>query len=135
MGEQLLIVVEKESGIPIYRQIVDQVRFQVDSGILRPGDQLPSTRSLSQELGVNPMTVSKSFGLLEEEGLVSRRPGLQLVIAERTADDEKRGREAQLTALLEPVATAARQLGIGTEHAVLILREVMARTTQEEEQR
>ncbi|CAN5828723.1 GntR family transcriptional regulator [soil metagenome] len=132
----MLIVVEKESGIPIYRQIVDQIRFQVDSGLLCPGDQLPSTRALSQELGVNPMTVSKSFGLLEGEGLVVRRPGLQLVIAERSADDEQRGREAQLTALLEPVATAARQLGIGTEHAVLILREVMARpTTQEAKQK
>ncbi len=132
----MLIVVEKESGLPIYRQIVDQIRFQVDSGLLCAGEELPSTRALSQELGVNPMTVSKSFGLLEEEGLVVRRPGLQLVIAERSADDEQRGREAQLTALLEPVATAARQLGIGTEHAVLILREVMARpTTQEEKQK
>jgi GntR family transcriptional regulator len=129
----MLIVVEKESGLPIYRQIVDQIRFQVDSGLLCAGEELPSTRALSQELGVNPMTVSKSFGLLEEEGLLVRRPGLQLVIAERSADDEQRGREAQLTALLEPVATAARQLGIGTEHAVLILREVMARPTTEEE--
>jgi len=130
----MLIVIEKESGIPIYRQIVDQIRFQVASGLLRPGEQLPSTRVLSQELGVNPMTISKSFGLLEEEGLVVRRPGLQLEVAERSVDDEMRGREAQLAALLEPVATAARQLGIGTEHAVLVLREVMARTTHDVEE-
>jgi GntR family transcriptional regulator len=130
----MLIVIEKESGIPIYRQIVDQIRFQVASGLLRPGEQLPSTRGLSQELGVNPMTISKSFGLLEEEGLVVRRPGLQLEVAEQSVDDEKRGREAQLVALLEPVATAARQLGIGTEHAVLVLREVMARQTHDGEE-
>jgi len=128
----MLILIESQSGVPIYRQIVEQIRFQIASGLLRPGDELPSTRTLSQELGVNPMTISKSYGLLEEEGLVVRRPGLPLLISERSTDDELRAREAQLAGLFEPVVTAARQLGIGTEHAVLILREVMTQPTREE---
>jgi GntR family transcriptional regulator len=118
----VLIVIDSHSGVPVYRQIVDQVRFQVASGLLRPGDELPSTRALSQELGVNPMTVSKSWGLLEEEGVLTRRPGLPLVVSERSACESQRARESQLVELLEPVAVAARQLGMGTAEALEVFR-------------
>jgi GntR family transcriptional regulator len=118
----VLIVIDSHSGVPVYRQIVDQVRFQVASGLLRPGDELPSTRALSQELGVNPMTVSKSWGLLEEEGVLTRRPGLPLVVSERSARESQRARESQLVELLEPVAVAARQLGMGPAEALEVFR-------------
>ena len=65
----MILVVDPHSGFPVYRQIVDQVRLQVSSGALAPGDELPSTRSLSTQLGVNPMTISKAYALLEGEGL------------------------------------------------------------------
>jgi GntR family transcriptional regulator len=118
----VLIVIDSHSGVPVYRQIVDQVRFQVASGLLRPGDELPSTRALSQELGVNPMTVSKSWGLLEEEGVLTRRPGLPLVVSERSACESQRARESQLVDLLAPVTVAARQLGMGPAEALEVFR-------------
>jgi GntR family transcriptional regulator len=121
----MLIVIDNHSGTPVYRQIVDQVRFLVASGLLAPGDELPSTRSLSQELGVNPMTVSKSYGLLEDEGLLTRRPGLSLIVSTRSPGTEQHEREAQLSGLLEPVAVAARQLGIDDEQAAKIFRRVL----------
>ena len=71
------------SSEPIYRQLVAQVRRCVAGGQLRAGDELPSVRDLAQALAVNPMTVSKAFGLLEAEGLVTRRRGLAMVIAEQ----------------------------------------------------
>ena len=49
------------NGIPVFRQIIDQVKFHVVSGLLAPGDELPSTRALSGQLGLNPMTVSKAY--------------------------------------------------------------------------
>jgi GntR family transcriptional regulator len=121
----MLIVIDNHSGTPVYRQIVEQVRFMVASGLLAPGDELPSTRSLSQELGVNPMTVSKSYGLLEDEGLLTRRPGLSLIVSTRSPGTEQHEREAQLSGLLEPVAVAARQLGIDDEQAAKIFRRVL----------
>jgi len=122
----VLIVIDSHSGVPVYRQIVDQVRFQVASGLLRPGEELPSTRALSQELGVNPMTVSKSYGLLEEEGVLTHRPGLPLVVSERSAGESRRARESQLVELLEPVAIAARQLGMGQAEALEVFRCLLA---------
>lgn len=129
----MLFIIENDSGIPIYRQIVDQVRFQIASRLLLTGEELPSTRTLSQELGVNPMTVSKSYRLLEEEGWLTRRPGLPLVVAERSEDEVQRERTMELTNLLKPVALAARQLGIETEEAVDVFRRVLVNSPVEKE--
>jgi len=131
----LLIVLDSQSGMPVYRQIIEQVRFQVAAGLLEPGTELPSTRSLSQELGVNPMTVSKAYGLLEEAGLVVRRPGLPLVVAERPASAEVEARTAQLAALLEPVAVAARQLGVDNDTALGLFRRLLKEIARHEETR
>lgn len=129
-----MIVVDGNSGVPVYRQIVDQVRFQVAAGLLSSGAELPSTRGLSQELGVNPMTVSKAYGLLEEEGVLTRRPGLPLVVSERSAAAARVERASQLEALVEPVAVATRQLGVEDHEAVEIFRRALAKLPAEEKQ-
>jgi GntR family transcriptional regulator len=79
------------------------------------------------------MTVSKSYGLLEEEGLLTRRPGLPLVVSDRSPGEERVQREAQLAGLLEPVAVAVRQLGIEEERAAEIFRQLLERATTTEE--
>jgi GntR family transcriptional regulator len=122
----VLIVIDADSGVPVYRQLMDQVRFQVASGLLAAGDELPSTRVLSQELGINPMTVSKAYALLEEEGLVERRAGLPLVVSQRGARAAVRQKEAQLRVLLEPAAVAARQLGFTSREALSVFRAALA---------
>jgi GntR family transcriptional regulator len=129
----LLIVVDENSGVPVYRQIIDQARFQVSAWLVAAGSELPSTRALSQELGVNPMTVSKAYGLLEEEGLVVRRPGLPLVVAERTMTEAGEAKTAQLRSLLEPLAVAVRQLGIDDEQALEQFRRVLSEAVRPEE--
>lgn len=131
----MLIVVDPNSGVPAYRQIVEQVRFQVLSGVLRPGDELPSTRTLSQELGLNPMTVSKSYGILEEEGVLEHRPGLPLIVSARNGDAVQRERYSQLQDLLEPAVTAARQLAIPHDKAVGLFRRLLDDATRTSETR
>ena len=74
------------SGTPIYRQLVDQTSQLVASGRLGVGDLLPSVRTVAAELGVNPMTVSKAYSLLEREGVVARRRGMGMVVAENRLD-------------------------------------------------
>ena len=60
-----MFVLKPQSGVPIYRQILDQVRRMVASGQLAPGAELPSVRELAIKHAVNPMTISKAYSLLE----------------------------------------------------------------------
>lgn len=121
----MILVVDPHSGTPAYRQIMEQIRFHVASGLLGPGDEIPSTRSLSAELGVNPMTVSKAFSLLEEEGLLERRPGLSLIVSQRASKEQQASKLDQLGAALRPVATMARQLGLESDEAIDLFRRLL----------
>ncbi len=119
------IVVDPVRGVPVYRQIVDQIKLQVAGGLLEPGQELPSTRTLSADLGINPMTVSKAYGLLESEGVLERRPGLPLVVAEVSDAVLRRRRLDQLRRALGPAAAATRQLGVDPDEAVETFRTVL----------
>lgn len=113
----MILVVDPHSGIPVYRQVVDQLRFQIASGVLQPGDEIPSTRALSVKLGVNPMTISKAYALLEGEGVLERRPGLPLVVRKQAESKGLSLKLDQLEQTLRPAALKARQMGIGVEEA------------------
>jgi GntR family transcriptional regulator len=96
---------------PIYRQLVEQARRQVAGGQLAPGDGMPSVRELAQALAVNPMTVSKAYGLLEMEGLLVRRRGVGMAVAAMPARASSvKARTALLQPILARAATEARQL-------------------------
>jgi GntR family transcriptional regulator len=73
--------VDAGSGVPIYRQLVQQVRRDVMLGRLQPGDQLPSVKGVVDSLSVNPNTVVKAFSELEHQGLVVRRQGVGTFVA------------------------------------------------------
>ena len=73
--------VDTGSGVPIYRQLVQQVRRDLMLGRLRPGDQLPSVKEVVDLLSVNPNTVVKAFSELEHQGLVVRRQGIGTFVA------------------------------------------------------
>ena len=114
----MLISIDHHNGIPVFRQIIDQVKFHVVSGLLAPGDQLPSTRALSGQLGLNPMTVSKAYSLLEAEGLVERRRGRPLTVKplqERVVRAEKM---AQIKPQITQLATMVCQLGVDRAEVV-----------------
>jgi len=121
----MILVVDPHSGIPVYRQLVEQIRFSVASGLLDPGEEIPSTRSLSARLGVNPMTISKAFGLLEEEGVLERRPGRPHIVRERRKGTVRSTRLEQLEQALRPVATKTRQLNLEPDTAVQIFRRLL----------
>lgn len=121
----MILVVDPHSGIPVYRQLMDQIRFHVSSGLLKPGDEVPSTRALSAKLGVNPMTVSKAFALLEEEGVLERRPGRPLIVRQHKWDKLHSTRIEQLESSLRPIATKTRQLGLDPDEATAIFRRIL----------
>jgi GntR family transcriptional regulator len=69
------------SGVPIYRQLMEQVKHNVETGALRPGDQLAGIRTLAEELVMNPNTVAKAYRELEHEGIIELRCGAGAFIA------------------------------------------------------
>jgi GntR family transcriptional regulator len=128
----LLIVVDPASGVPVYRQLMDQVKFHVASGLLAAGAELPSTRALSAQLGVNPMTISKAYSFLEKEGVVERRPGRPLIV-KAVAESESESRKLeQLRESLAGAATMARQLGVDPARALDTFRELLDDATESE---
>lgn len=88
--------VDQRSGIPIYLQIVDQVRHGVEVGSLRAGERLPTVRQLAGEVSVAPNTVVKAYGELQRMGLLESRPGVGTVVVEGPGEEQ---RERQLEAL------------------------------------
>ena len=80
---ELSFTVHPSSGVPIYRQIMDQVLAAVLSGRARAGELLPSTRKLAETLEVNMMTVSKAYARLESDGVLTRVRGRGMIVAEQ----------------------------------------------------
>lgn len=109
--------IQPQLATPIYRQVVEQVQRLVAGGQLKPGDDLPSVRAVAERHAINPMTVSKAYSLLEAEGLLARRRGVGMVVAEgvRPAGDD---RMALLQPALLALARQARQLGITPDEAL-----------------
>jgi len=122
----VLIVVDPSSGVPVFRQLMDQVRLYIAGGQLAPGDELPPTRALSAELGVNPMTISKAYSLLEREGVLERRPGRPLVVKAMADGDLQVLQMEQLRHSLGEPVRVVRQLGIDHDEAVQLLRTLLA---------
>jgi GntR family transcriptional regulator len=114
------------SSEPIYRQLVEQVRRLVAGGQLAAGDGLPSVRELAQALAVNPMTVSKAYGLLEMEGLLVRRRGLGMAVAARPpAAQDAAGRLALLRPTLERAAREARELELDPDTVLTLFDDIL----------
>lgn len=114
------------SGIPIYRQLVEQVRRMVAGGQLKAGDELPSVRELAVAHAVNPMTISKAYSLLEVEGLLMRQRGKPMQIAVQSVpQNSEQERLQHLQPQLEQLILAARQLEIPDKVLLANLRELL----------
>ena len=92
------------SGVPIYLQLMEQVKHSIETGALRPGEQLPGIRPLAEELVINPNTVAKAYRELEHEGVIELRHGAGAFVA-GTARGKKtenlRAGQAIVTAAIE----------------------------------
>ena len=119
--------IDTASRLPIYQQLTQQVREAIARGELRPEEQLPSVRQLSQDLTVNPNTIARAYTELEREGLVVSRPGKGIFVAQPGTDLTKPARDRRLTELLDRWLTEAVHLGYAAEE---VLRLVAQRVGQ-----
>ncbi len=116
---------DPHSGVPVYRQLMDQIRYQIAGGILRPGDELPSIRALSEPLGVNPMTISKAYNILVRDGLLERRPGKPLIVRKMAARELRRSQSDQLRDALQGPASMVHQFDIDIAEAQALFRDLL----------
>jgi len=122
----LLFSIVPGSTAPIYRQLVDQVRRLVAGGQLAPGDALPSVRDVALQLAVNPMTVSKAYGLLEHEGVLERRRGVGMLVADQPRGGSAAGeRAALLRPTLERAAREARELELDPDTVLSLFKAIL----------
>ncbi|MGJ9417986.1 GntR family transcriptional regulator [Massilia sp. CMS3.1] len=114
------------SSEPIYRQLVEQVRRLVAAGQMAPGDGMPSVREVAQVLTLNPMTVSKAYSLLEMEGLLTRKRGMGMSIAERAGTKHNTHERAELLRpILERAAHEARQLELDPDTVLSLFTHIL----------
>ena len=106
------------SRVPIYRQLMDQVRQAVARGRLRAGSRLPSVRVLSRELVVNPNTIARAYTELEREGVLNTRQGLGVFVAEPQAELSAAVRRERLSAALDRFLTEAVHLGFTSDEVM-----------------
>ncbi|HEY2251780.1 MAG TPA: GntR family transcriptional regulator [Planctomycetaceae bacterium] len=109
------------SSVPIFRQIVDQVRCAVANGTLAVGDRLPSVRALAERLVVNHNTVAKAYNDLVRDGVIESRHGLGVFVARRRAIYTKAERVRRLEAALEAFLSEALVLDFSHEEIRLAL--------------
>src|SRR6202166_439143 len=96
-----------QSGVPVYRQIIDQVRGGIASGSLAVGDQLPTVRQLAVDLSINPNTVVRAYRELELGGLLETHQGTGTFIANKKLQKNSPERERQLTQMAGEIAARA----------------------------
>jgi len=87
------------SGVPVYRQLIDQVQGALAAGRLKPGDQLPTVRQAAVDLAINPNTVTRAYREMEIRGLLETQQGTGTFIAEQQIETDSRLRSRQLEQL------------------------------------
>lgn len=117
--------VEYNSGIPVYRQIINQVCAAVASGTFKPGDQLPTIRTLSERLNVNPNTVAKAYRELELKGILASERGRGSFIQDRPAGARPAAaeKETQLKDLYQRLLADAASVGLTEGELLSFIKE------------
>jgi len=118
----MYLPIDADSGIPIYRQIADALRFRILSGRLAPGDRMPSIRDLCSSLRVNPATVNKAYRELELDGWLVTRRGLGTFVADSPPLSDSRAARDLLAASLDELAARAARLGLSEDELVRLVR-------------
>lgn len=117
------LVINPSNGIPIYRQLMDQITAVINSEKLLAGDILPSVRLVAAELQINPMTVSKAYNRLSQEGIIESKPGIGMRVCQQTVKPYKIRRQ-EIKEILKTATQNAFQLGFVIEDCINILEEI-----------
>ncbi len=121
MPSRFLASVAPGDSLPIYRQIIEQVKAAIAAGLLAPGDRLPSHRDLARDLVVAPLTVKRAYDVLEQEGVAHTKRGRGTFVEAPTETTDEDA-QAELDARLAALVRHARVLGLTQADVIRQLR-------------
>ena len=116
------IHISSGDGVPIYLQIVNQVKYLVGCGRLSPGEELPPIRVLAEQLLVNPNTVARAYRELETAGVVTKRRTAGTYVSHTGSPLARRQRLQILTERIDALLVEARQMNIATDEVQELIR-------------
>jgi len=119
----MLLQINFKSGLPIYLQIVDQIKAAAASGALQPGEALPGIRPLAEELRVNRNTVAKAYSELESLGVIETLPGRGCFLRENQSALRKEARRKLLVEDIDQAIVQAHHLQVDHEEFLKLVRE------------
>ena len=117
------------SGVPIYLQVMEQIKHAIETGALRPGDQLPGIRALAEKLVMNPNTVAKVYRELEHEGVIDLRHGMGAFVTDKGHSRSRTNKVQAAQQLVNTLVSKLRKQGLSEEE---IRRLVEAELMREE---
>jgi GntR family transcriptional regulator len=115
---------DPDNGIPIYRQIIQQVEYAILSGRMKPGDRLPTIRSLAVELRINPNTIAKAYGEMEIRGILITQVGSGTYISNKKPVPEADERNRKIREVFGRFVQEMRDLGVGKEGIFKLIEEL-----------
>ena len=113
-----------KSGVPVYRQLIDQVLIAVASGTLSAGDQLPTVRQLAVDLSINPNTVVRAYKELEIRGMLTTQQGTGTFITSKKVKQDDVQRQRRLTQIVGEFVARASSDGYNVEEIIARLEEL-----------
>jgi GntR family transcriptional regulator len=117
------LYISPHDGVPIYLQIVNQVKYLVASGRLESGEELPPIRTLAEQLLINPNTVARAYRELELAGVVTKRRTAGTYVSDAASPLARRQRLKIVTERIDVLLTEARQMNIDTEELIDLIHE------------
>lgn len=111
----LWLHINRRGDVPVYLQVIEQIRHALQVGILQPGDALPTVRELAKSLAISPNTISKAYGELEKLGLIESRAGAGTIVNSTLADALHTQARAVLQTRLSQLLRDAAALGVSAE--------------------
>jgi GntR family transcriptional regulator len=130
----MILKLNPASGVPIYLQLMEQIKFAVGSGALRPGEQLPGIRKMAETLVMNPNTVAKAYRELEHEGVIEVRHGAGAFVAEQKDLGQLADRMRKASPIMQEAVEKLRALGLSEEEVRRLLEAALNETRASEAQ-
>lgn len=109
---------DSKSGVPFYRQIIEQTKFAIASGDLEPGDRLPTVRQLAVDLSINPNTVIRAYRELEIEGVLDTQQGSGTFVSNKRPEIDPLERQRMLDQILTDMLARASDYGLSLDEVL-----------------
>ena len=125
-GAEFSFRLDSHSGVPVYRQLINQVQAAITTGMLSTGDQLPTVRRVAVDLAINPNTVVRAYREMELRGILDTQQGTGTFVAENRVHHSKTEQARQLSQLITEFVARAGAAGLKVSDLIEALRQLQS---------